>query len=250
MKQRIVLAYDGSPDGSAAISWLGEHHQADVVTLTLDVGNGMALDGLRDQSLGRGAIRAHVLEVHEEFAREVVIPAAQAGTFGPGTSLTTLVRPLLARKLVDVARIEKASAVAVVSYGGEAAGMEGMIAVLDPALSVIVKGAGRDDRPLPPQRKSVASSSVIATPAQVEIAFKDGVPSTINGITMRLPELLESLATIASEHGIAGGEHAFAPAATVLHAAYVALTPSTDGVVRLKLSHGACTVCEDVKLGM
>ena len=249
MKQRIVLAYDGSPEGSTAISWLAEQHQADVVTLTLDVGGGMGLDGIRDHALGRGAIRAHVLDVHEEFAREVVIPAAQAGTFGPGTALATLVRPLLARKLVDVARIEKASAVALISYGGDDAGLEGMIAVLDPALPVIVKNVASDARPSAPQRKSVASSAPIATPAQVEIAFKDGVPVTINGIAMRLPELLESLSTIASEHGLAGGEHAFAPAETVLHAAYLALTAAHDGVVRLKLSHGECTVCEDVKLG-
>ena len=247
MKQRIVLAYDGTPQGSAAISWLAERHQADVVTLTLDAGGGIALDGIRDQSLGRGAIRAHVLEVQEEFARDVVISAAQAGTFGRDLSLTTWLRPLLARKLVDVAHIEKASAVAYVSYAADDAALEGMIAVLDPALSVIVKDAGGDDGPRPvAPRRSVANASSIATPAQVEIAFKDDVPVTVNGIAMRLPELLESLATIASEHGIGAGAHPFSPAAAVLHVAYGARTPSRDAVVRLKLSHGACTVCEDV----
>ena len=98
----------------------------------------------------------------------------------------------------------------------------------------------------PVQRRSPSGVST----AQVDISFKDNVPTTINGIGMRLPELLESLATIAVEHGIAGGEHAFGPAATVLHAAYAVLAGSRDGVVRLKLADGRCHECEHVKLQM
>jgi argininosuccinate synthase len=250
MKQRIVLAYDGTPDGSNAIAWLAARHDADVVTLTLDIGAGEALDGVRDLALGRGAVRAHVLEVQEEFAREVVIPAARTGAFGPDASLGALLRPLLAKKLVDVARIEKASAVAFVTRGPDDARLTGLIAVLDPALSVIVKPASGEPPSRPLRRKPAPDSSLSATPAHVDLQFKDGMPTAINGIPMRLPELLESLATIAAEHGIASGERPFAPAAAVLHAAYSALARSRDGSVRLKLSQASCEVCEDVKLEM
>jgi argininosuccinate synthase len=247
MKQRIVLAYDGSPEGSNAIAWLAREHDADVVTLTLDLGGGAALNGVRDLSLGRGAIRAHVLEVQEEFAREIIIPAAQAGTCGPSTPIAALVRPLLAKKLVDVARIEKATAVAYVSREDEA-GPDGLIASIDPTIPVIATEAGRHLPQVVPVRKPTSTASVITTPAHVDISFKDGMPTAINGIGMRLPELLESLATIAVEHGIPTGEHAFVPAAAVLHDGYRALVPARDGIVRLKLSHGECTVCEPVKI--
>lgn len=241
MKQRIVLAYDGSAESSSAISTLARQHDADVVTLTLDFGGGAALDGVRDQSLGLGATRAHVLEVQEEFARDIILPAAQAGTFRAGVSVAAIARPLLARKLVDVARIEKAARVAYVARGEDDRRLESLIAVLDPALSIAaIEAAPAADPAKPVQRRSHSTSSV----AQVEITFKDNVPTTINGISMRLPELLESVATIAAEHGIAGGEHAFGPAATVLHAAYVALAGSRDGVVRLRLSDGTCNVSE------
>jgi argininosuccinate synthase len=243
MKQRIVLAYDGSPESSSAIAGLARQHNADIVTLTLDLGVGGALDGVRDLSIGRGAIRAHVLEVQEEFARDIILPAAQAGTLVPGAALAAVVRPLLARKLVDVARIENAAMVAYVSRHEDDARLERLIAVLEPALAVVaVDGTGTG--PDPGVKAMARRSSLTASVAHVEILFKDNVPVTINGIGMRLPELLESLATIAAEHGIAGGEHAFVPAATVLHAAYLAVMPSRDGVVRLKLSGGGCQVEE------
>jgi argininosuccinate synthase len=250
MTERIVFAYDGSPEGTNAISRLANRHHADIVTLTLEIGAGASLDGVRDQAIGRGAARAHVLDVHEEFAREVVIPAARAGTFGPGTSVTALLLPVLAKKLVDVARIEKAAAVAFVTRGEDDRTLEGLIAALDPKLSVIVMPAdGSGGRPAPPQRP-VAAASLSTTEAHVDLVFERGVPTAINGITMRLPELLDSLTTIAAEHGITGGDHPFVPAAIVLHSAYAALGPSSDGSVRLRVSQGSCVVCEDVKLEM
>jgi argininosuccinate synthase len=155
--------------------------------------------------------------------------------------VAAVARPLLARKLVDVARIEKAAQVAYVARSEEDSRLEGLVAVLEPALPVIaIQGAPGDGASKPVQRRPLSTASV----AQVEISFKDNVPTTINGISMRLPELLESVATIAAEHGIALGEHAFVPAATVLHAAYRALAGSPGGVVRLKIADGACAVAE------
>ena len=64
---RIVLAFTGGPDTSAAIPWLREHHDAEVVTVTLDLGQGRVLEDVRDRALAKGAIRAHVLDVREEL---------------------------------------------------------------------------------------------------------------------------------------------------------------------------------------
>jgi argininosuccinate synthase len=240
MKQRIVLAFDGRPEATGAIAWLGREHDADVVTMTLDLGGQAALDGIRDLSLGRGAIRAHVLDAREEFAREIVIPAARAGTSG-GDSVAALAAPLLAKKLLDVARIEKASAIAYVTRRGDVGQLEAVIHRADPAMPVI---AVTGDAPAPASsdraRKSVPGPSA----AHMEITFSDGVPTAINGIAMRLPELIESLATIAAEHGITSAGHVFMSAATVLHAAFLALAPSQIATVRLKIANGDCHVEE------
>ena len=66
---RIVLAYSGSLDGSAAIQWLRERHAAEIVAVTLDLGQGRELEAVRDRALAIGAQRAHVLDARDAFAR-------------------------------------------------------------------------------------------------------------------------------------------------------------------------------------
>ena len=244
MKQRIVLAYDGRPESSRAVAWLAAQHEADVVTLTLDLGDVAPLDGLRDLSLASGAIRAHVLEVRDEFARDIIIPAARAGSIDQWTSVAALARPLLARKLGEIARIEHATAVAYVNEPGDRTDLGELMARVDPALQVIAVANGGTDPGSDVGAKKWGSPVRVETPATVEIAFTDGMPVLINGIAMRLTELLESLATIAAEHGIGAGGHLFVSAGTVLHAAYDALGGSREGTVRLKLLDGRCQVEE------
>lgn len=113
-KDRIVLAYSGGLDTSVAIPWLAQKYRADVVTVTLDVGQGRELGEIRDRALAIGAVRAHVLDVREEFARRYILPALQAGALYAGRypMTTSLARPLVASKLVEIARIERATAMA------------------------------------------------------------------------------------------------------------------------------------------
>src|SRR5512138_1853708 len=112
--QRIVLAYSGGLDTSIAIAWLAEKYGAEVIALTLDIGQGRELTDVRERALTVGATRAHVLDVREEFAREYILPALQAGALYEDRYplATALGRPLIARKLVDVARLEQAGAIA------------------------------------------------------------------------------------------------------------------------------------------
>ena len=133
---RIVLAYSGSLRTSVAIPWLKERYAAEVVTVTVDLGPGRALEAVRDRALTSGAVRAHVLDAREEFAHAFVMPAFKAGAaHADDRALAPLLgRPLIAQKLVEIARMEQAQAVA---HGGGPAELDLLLRTLDPSLTVI-----------------------------------------------------------------------------------------------------------------
>ncbi len=112
--ERIVLAYSGGLDTSVAIPWLAERFGAEVIAVTLDLGQGRELDDIRERAMAIGAVRAHVIDVREEFAREYILPALQAGAIYEDRYplATALGRPLIAKQLVEIARIEGATAIA------------------------------------------------------------------------------------------------------------------------------------------
>src|SRR6185503_7746849 len=108
---RLVLGYSGDLETAAAIPALAEAHDAEIVTLTLDLGAGRDLEEIRDRALTAGAARAHVIDAREEFVRDFVLPSLQAGALHDGRDPmpAALARPLVARKLAEVAAIEQAS---------------------------------------------------------------------------------------------------------------------------------------------
>ncbi|MDP6581616.1 MAG: argininosuccinate synthase [Vicinamibacterales bacterium] len=112
--ERIVLAYSGGLDTSVAIPWLAEKYQAEVVAVTLDLGQGRELDDVRERAMTVGAVRCHVLDVRAEFAEHYVLPSLQAGALYEGQYplATALGRPLIAQQLVKVAEMESAGAIA------------------------------------------------------------------------------------------------------------------------------------------
>ena len=112
--ERIVLAYSGGLDTSVAIPWLAEKYQAEVVAVTLDLGQGKELDDVRERAMAVGAVRCHVLDVRKEFAETYVLPALQAGALYEGQYplATALGRPLIAKRLVEVAEMESAGTIA------------------------------------------------------------------------------------------------------------------------------------------
>ena len=112
--QRIVLGYSGGLDTSVAIPWLREHKDAEVIAVTLDLGQGRELADIRERALALGAVRAHVIDAREEFVRDYILPSLQAGAVYEDRYLlaTALGRPLLAKRLIDVARMEGAAAIA------------------------------------------------------------------------------------------------------------------------------------------
>jgi argininosuccinate synthase len=138
---RIVLAYSGGLDTSVAIAWLAEKYGAEVIALTLDLGQGRELTDVRERALAVGAVRAHVLDVREEFAQEYILPALQAGALYEDRYplATALGRPLIARKLVDVARMEGATTVAHGCNGkaNDELRLELGVRALDPSMTVL-----------------------------------------------------------------------------------------------------------------
>ncbi len=138
---RIVLAYAGGLDTTVAVPWLAEHYDAEVVTVTLDLGQGQDLALVRDRALAAGAARAHVLDVRAEFADRFILPALQAGALYEGRyPLTTaLGRPLLAGKLVEIARIEGTTTLAhcCTGKGNDQIRIDVSARALEPSMTVI-----------------------------------------------------------------------------------------------------------------
>ena len=131
-----MLAYSGSLRTSVAIPWLKEKYGAEIVTATMDLGPGRELEAVRDRALACGALRAHVLDLREEFARGFVVPALKAdAAYDAGRAVAPLLgRPLIAQRLVEIARMEQADAVA---HGGGPAELDLAVRTLDPTLTVI-----------------------------------------------------------------------------------------------------------------
>jgi argininosuccinate synthase len=138
---RIVLAYSGGLDTSVAIRWLAEKYDAEIIAVTLDLGQGQELTDVRERALAVGAVRAHVIDAREEFARDYVMPALQARAIYEERYLlaSALGRPLIAKHLVAIARMEGAGAVAHGCTGkdNDQVGLDVSVRALDPALELI-----------------------------------------------------------------------------------------------------------------
>ena len=101
MKRPVVLAFAGGIHASAAIPWLVDTMEVDVVTITLDVGQGHELGELRARALDCGAVRAHVVDARDDFARDVLFPSLGTATADETPrAISALAWPLIARKLV------------------------------------------------------------------------------------------------------------------------------------------------------
>jgi argininosuccinate synthase len=139
--ERIVLAYSGGLDTSVAIPWLAEKYHAEVVAVTLDMGQGRELNQIRERAMATGAVRAHVLDVREEFARDYILPALQAGAIYEDRYplATALGRPLIAKKLVEIAQMENATAIAhgCTGKGNDQVRIDVSARALDPEIKVI-----------------------------------------------------------------------------------------------------------------
>lgn len=141
MKKKIVLAYSGGLDTSVLLKWIQEKYDADIITVTLDIGQKEDLKKIEDKAETLGAIKHYSIEAKEEFVGNYVFPAVKANAlYQEKYPLSTaLSRPLIASKLVDVAEKEKAHAVAhgCTGKGNDQVRIEVGVKSLAPKLEVI-----------------------------------------------------------------------------------------------------------------
>jgi len=250
---RIVLAYSGALADSVAIPWLAEHDHAEIIVVTIDLGQGKeVLEEIRDRALATGALRAHVVDARDLYLREMILRALRAGMLWHGgeSMAAALAVPLIAEKLVEVARIEHAAAVAHAGARGADGPLDRVLRAIDPALEVKAPAANwamspaeqvdyaRARRVLLPAE--MTGGVAVRTPAPfpgepavIDVAFDRGIPTAINRVAMPIADLAASLEILTTAHGVG------AAALGVLHRAHAALQTAA-------LSDHAAEFCADV----
>ncbi|PEJ31775.1 argininosuccinate synthase [Bacillus pseudomycoides] len=255
-KKKVVLAYSGGLDTSVAIKWLQEKNY-DIIALCLDLGEGKDLEFVKEKAISVGAIKSYMIDVQEEFANEYALMALQGHTLYEGKYplVSALSRPLIAKKLVEIAEQEGASAVAhgCTGKGNDQVRFEVSIQALNPYLEVIapvrewkwsreeeIAYAKENDVPIPINLDSpfsidqnlwgrsnecgiledpwaappedayemtLALEDTPNKPEFVEIGFESGVPTTLNGTSYSLSELIKTLNSLAGKHGVGRIDH-------------------------------------------
>ena len=141
MKEKVVLAYSGGLDTTAIIPWLKENYDYDVVCCCIDVGQGNELDGLEERAKLSGAEKLYILNVIDEFCDDYIVPCVQAHSVYENKYLlgTSMARPLIAKKLVEIARKEGAVAIChgATGKGNDQVRFELGIKALAPDLKII-----------------------------------------------------------------------------------------------------------------
>lgn len=140
-KEKVVLAYSGGLDTTAIIPWLKEHFNYDVICCCIDCGQGNELDGLKERAKLSGAEKLYIINMIDEFCDEYIVPCVQAGAVYENKYLlgTSMARPGIAKKLVEVARKEGAVAIChgATGKGNDQIRFELGIKALAPDLKII-----------------------------------------------------------------------------------------------------------------
>src|SRR5437660_10796603 len=138
---KIVLAYSGGLDTSVMLRWLKERYQCEVVCYCADVGQGEELTGLEEKARATGASKLYVEDLRAEFVREYVWPAVKANAVYEGVYLlgTSLARPVIAKRQIEIARREGAQAVAhgATGKGNDQVRFELTYYALEPDIKVV-----------------------------------------------------------------------------------------------------------------
>jgi len=138
---KVALAYSGGLDTSVAIRWLMEQYGAEVVAVTVDIGEVKDYEAIREKALRIGASQAFLVDAKEEFARDYIVPCLKANAvYENGYPVSTsMARPLIAKKVVEIAHQVGADAVAHGSTGkgNDQVRFEVTFAALDPSLKII-----------------------------------------------------------------------------------------------------------------
>src|SRR6266446_4690198 len=138
---KIILAYSGGLDTTVILRWLKENYRAQIIAFCADIGQEEELAGLEEKALKTGASKCVIEDLREEFARDFIFPMFQAGAIYENQYFlgTSIARPLIAKRMIDIARAEKADAIAhgATGKGNDQVRFELAAAALAPDLRVI-----------------------------------------------------------------------------------------------------------------
>ena len=257
MKEKVVLAYSGGLDTTAIIPWLKETFGYEVICCCVDCGQGSELEGLDERAKLSGASKLYIEDVVDDFCDNYIMPCVQAGAVYENKYLlgTSMARPVIAKKLVEIARKEGAVAIChgATGKGNDQIRFELSIKALAPDLMVIApwrmtdvwtmqsrqdeidycKAHGIDlpfstdssysrDRNLwhlshegleledPSQEPNYEHILMMSVPPQkapdetetVTMTFEAGVPTSVNGVKMKVSDIVRKLNELGGKHGI------------------------------------------------
>ncbi|WP_313133109.1 argininosuccinate synthase [Anaerocolumna sp.] len=254
MKEKVILAYSGGLDTTMIIPWLKENYDYDVVCVCINVGQGNELDGLEERAKLSGAVKLYIEDVVDEFVDDYVMPCVKAGAVYENKYLlgTSMARPVIAKKLVEIARLEYATAIChgATGKGNDQVRFELAIKALAPDLKIIApwriwnvssreeeieyckehgidlpfsadnsysrdrnlwhishEGLELEDPAAPPNYNHLLVLSVSPEKAPDEgetitLSFEKGIPTKLNGKSMKASHIIEELNTLGGKHGI------------------------------------------------
>jgi len=170
---KIVVAYSGGLDTSVILSWLKETYSAEVIAFCADLGQEEELDGLEPKALQTGASKCFIDDLREEFARDFIFPMFQAGALYEGQYFlgTSIARPLIAKRMVEIARQEGAEAIAhgATGKGNDQVRFELAAAALEPDLRIIA-----------PWREERFRNTFPGRSEMIAFAEKQGIPIAVS----------------------------------------------------------------------
>jgi argininosuccinate synthase len=257
MKEKVVLAYSGGLDTTAIIPWLKEKFDYDVVCCCIDCGQGSELDGLDERAKLSGAAKLYIEDVVDEFSEDFIMPCVQAGAVYENKYLlgTSMARPVIAKRLVEIARKEGAVAIChgATGKGNDQIRFELGIKALAPDIKVIApwrmtdvwtmqsredeieyckahgidlpfstdssysrdrnlwhishEGLELENPALEPNYDhllvmSVSPEKAPDEPEYVTMTFEKGVPTSVNGKSMKVADIIKELNVLGGKHGI------------------------------------------------
>src|SRR6201997_4221312 len=156
---KIVLAYSGGLDTSVLLSWIKEKYDAEMIAFCADIGQDEELKGLDKKAKNTGASKIYIDNLQEEFARDFIFPMIRAGAIYEGQYFlgTSIARPLIAKRMVEIAKAEGADAIAhgATGKGNDQVRFELTAAALAPGLEVIAPWRQESFRKQFPGRKQM-----------------------------------------------------------------------------------------------